>query len=244
MTTTIIVLAIAIIVCYLQSVRVELPIRSTRARGTNNVYPIKLLYTGCLSVLFSYTILFYIHIFAFVLIQLVAKNEPTHIICKIMGHYENANNLLAVPTFPLSLLAPPTSFFKGVTQQPLTFITYSAFILVTGIWFADKWQAISGSSARDVALEFKDQGITLMGRREQNVAKELNKVIPIAAVTGASVLSLITVIGESLGLKGKAAGIVVGIAGGFSLLEVITIEYQQSGGQSALNQVLGVPGAM
>ena len=83
-----------------------------------------------------------------------------------------------------------------------------------------------------------------MGRREQNVAKELNKVIPIAAVTGASVLSLITVIGESLGLKGKAAGIVVGIAGGFSLLEVITIEYQQSGGQSALNQVLGVPGAM
>lgn len=244
LTTTIIVLAIAIIVCYLQSVRVELPIRSTRARGTNNVYPIKLLYTGCLSLLFSYTILFYIHIFAFVLIQLVAKNEPTHIICKIMGHYENANNLLAVPTFPLSLLAPPTSFFKGVTQQPLTFITYSAFILVTGIWFADKWQAISGSSARDVALEFKDQGITLMGRREQNVAKELNKVIPIAAVTGASVLSLITVIGESLGLKGKAAGIVVGIAGGFSLLEVITIEYQQSGGQSALNQVLGVPGAM
>ena len=55
---------------------------------------------------------------------------------------------------------------------------------------------------------------------------------------------MITVIGESLGLKGKAAGIVVGIAGGFSLLEVITIEYQQSGGQSALNQVLGVPGAM
>lgn len=82
------------------------------------------------------------------------------------------------------------------------------------------------------------------GRREQSVAKELNKVIPVAAKTGAAILAAITVCGELLGLKGKAAGIVVGVAGGFSLLELITLDYQQSGGQSALTQVLGAPMGM
>lgn len=101
---------------------------------------------------------------------------------------------------------------------------------------------MSGSSARDIAVQFKEQGITLTGRREQSVAKELEKVIPVASTTGAALLALVTVIGEVLGLKGKAAAIVVGVATGFSLLELISMDYQQTGGQSALAQVLGAPG--
>lgn len=244
LTTTVIVLGIAAVICYLQSVRMELAIRSTRARGMSNIYPIRLLYVGCLSVLFSYVILFYIHIGAFTLIQLIAKNNIENPICKVLGHYDMVNNLLAVPSFPLSLLTPPRSLLSSITEQPLTLITYTIFMVATGVYFADKWQEISGSSARDVADEFKEQGITLNGRREQSVAKELNKIIPVAAKTGAAILAAITVCGELLGLKGKAAGIVVGVAGGFSLLELITLDYQQSGGQSALTQVLGAPMGM
>ena len=244
LTTTVIVLGIAAVICYLQSVRMELAIRSTRARGMSNIYPIRLLYVGCLSVLFSYVILFYIHIGAFTLIQLIAKNNIENPLCHVLGHYDMVNNLLAVPSFPLSLLTPPRSLLSSITEQPLTLITYTIFMVATGVYFADKWQEISGSSARDVAAEFKEQGITLNGRREQSVAKELNKVIPVAAKTGAAILAAITVCGELLGLKGKAAGIVVGVAGGFSLLELITLDYQQSGGQSALTQVLGAPMGM
>ena len=244
LTTTVIVLGIAAVICYLQSVRMELAIRSTRARGMSNIYPIRLLYVGCLSVLFSYVILFYIHIGAFTLIHLIAKNNIENPICKVLGHYDMVNNLLAVPSFPLSLLTPPRSLLSSITEQPLTLITYTIFMVATGVYFADKWQEISGSSARDVAAEFKEQGITLNGRREQSVAKELNKVIPVAAETGAAIVAAITVCGELLGLKGKAAGIVVGVAGGFSLLELITLDYQQSGGQSALTQVLGAPMGM
>lgn len=242
LSTTLIVLGIGAAVCYLQSFRLELPIRSTKARGMNNVYPIRLLHIGGLSVSFSYVLLTIVHLFAFVLIQLVAKNDLSSIICKILGHYETVNNLLYVPSFPLSLLTPPRSFFSGLLQQPLTFVVYTGFMLVTGIWFADQWQAISGSSARDIAIQFKDQGITLTGRREQSVAKELEKVVPVASTTGATLLALVTVVGECLGLKGKAAGMVVGVATGFSLLELISMDYQQSGGQSALAQVLGAPG--
>lgn len=241
LTTTFIVIIIAAIICYLQSCRVELAIRSTRARGMNNVYPIRLLSIGCLGLLFSYVNLFYIHIAAFILIQLVANNDPSSIICKILGHYENVNNILAVPTFPLSLLTPPRSLIGGLFSQPLTFIVFTLFIVSTSVWFAKKWQAISGSSARDVAVEFKDQGITLSGRREQNISKELDKVIPVASSTGAAILAVLAACGELLGLKGKAAGIIVGVAGGFSLLELITLDYQQTGGNSNLRAVLGTP---
>lgn len=242
LSTTLIVLAIGATVCYLQSFRLDLPIRSTKARGVNNVYPIRLLHVGALSVSFSYVLLTYIHIFAFALIHLVAKNNSQSIICKVLGHYETVNNILYTPTFPLSLLTPPRSLLSGLFEQPLTFVVYTGFMLITGVWFANHWQAMSGSSARDIAVQFKEQGITLTGRREQSVAKELEKVIPVASTTGAALLALVTVIGEVLGLKGKAAAIVVGVATGFSLLELISMDYQQTGGQSALAQVLGAPG--
>ena len=238
LTTTVILLAIAGVVCYFSSARYEVPIRSTRARSMSNIYPIRLMYCGALSVIFSYVLLFYIHVCAFVIIQIIGKNDPSGLICKIFSHYENVNNILAVPTFPLSLLTPPRSLLKGIVRQPLTFITFTAFVVMTGIWFANQWQQISGSSAFDIAKEFKDQGVTLAGRREQNIAKELNKIIPTAAMTGAALLGLLTVAGEFLGLKGKAAGIVVGIAGAFSLLEIVTLEYQETGGSSTLASML------
>ncbi|CAR30491.1 Ssh1p [Lachancea thermotolerans CBS 6340] len=241
LTTAFLVLALAASICFLTNFRLELPIRSTRTRGVNNVYPIRLFYVGSLSVLFAYVILFYIHVGAFVLVQLIAHNNPSSIIYKVVGGYASHNNLLYVPQFPLSLLTPPKSFVECITRQPLTPLFFTTFLVITGIWFAGLWQQISGSSARDISEQFKEQGITLTGRREQGVTKELDKIVPVAATTGAIVLGLLVACGELLGLKGKGASIIVGVSGGFALLELITAEYQQSGGQSALAQVLGAP---
>ncbi|CAB4254563.1 similar to Saccharomyces cerevisiae YBR283C SSH1 Subunit of the Ssh1 translocon complex [Maudiozyma barnettii] len=238
MTTTFLVIALGGFVCYLQNYRYEIAIRSTRARGTNQMYPIQLIYTGCLSVIFSYVCLFYIHIGAFILIQIIAKNNQENIICKVLGHYENVNNIIAAPTFPLSMLTPPRSLVGGITEQPLSFVVYTLFMVSTGVWFATKWQAISGRSARDIARDFKEQSITLLGRREQNMAKELGKVIPTAATTGAAILAIVAVAGELLGLKGKGAGMVVGVSGGFSLLEIVSLDFQQNGGESNLGNIL------
>lgn len=241
LTTALLVVGLAALVCLFTNYRLELPIRSTRARGINNVFPIRLFYIGGLSVLFSYVVLFYIHVAAFVLIQLVARNDPSSIIYKIVGGYASHNNLLYVPQFPLSLLTPPKSLVECITRQPLTPVVFTAFLVLTGIWFAGLWQQISGSSARDISEQFKEQGITLTGKREQGITKELEKIVPVAATTGAITLAIMVAAGELLGLKGKGAGIIVGVSGGFALLELITVEYQQSGGQSSLAQVLGAP---
>ncbi|AMD19309.1 HBR408Wp [Eremothecium sinecaudum] len=241
LTTVCMVAAVAAAVGYLQSCRLDLPIRSTRARGMNNVYPVRLLYTSGMSVLFSYVILFYIHIVAFTVIQLFGRNDPQNILVKILGRYNVVKDLYYVPSFPMSLLVPPKSLFDGLFRQPLTIITFAIFLVTTGVWFASRWQEISGSSAHDCSAQFKEQGITLIGVREQSVAKELGKVIPLAASTGAATMALLVAIGEYLGLKGAAASIVVGISSAFSLVELVGMEFQQSGGQSALAQAFGNP---
>lgn len=242
LTTSLLVFIIGGLVCYFQSFRIELPIRSTRARGVNNVFPIRLFHVGSLSITFAYVVLFYIHIAAFACIAILGGNNKDNIICKILGTYDNnTNGILAIPSFPLSILTPPTSVFNGIISSPLSFIIFPCFILLNAIWFANKWQDISGQSARDLAKEFKEEGITLTGRREQNIAKELNKVIPLASMTGAAILSAITILGELYGLKGKAAGMVVGVSGGFAILELVSVDYQQTGGDSALTSVLGAP---
>ncbi|AAS53984.1 AFR613Cp [Eremothecium gossypii ATCC 10895] len=243
LTTVVIVFALAILVCYLQNYRVELPVRSTKARGMNNMYPIRLMYTAGLSILFSYTLLFYIHVAAFAIIQLVGKNDPSSSITKLLGGYTISGSLHYTPNFPLSLLAPPRSLLEGFTRQPLTIVVFPLFLAMTGTWFAKRWQDISGSSARDLGNQFKEQGITLVGRREQSVSKELDKVIPVATATGATILAIVVSVGEFLGLKGAAASIVVGVLSAFSLLEIISMDFQQCGGQSTLAQVFAGSGS-
>lgn len=231
--TAVIVLLLGGIVCYLQNIRTEMAIRSTKARGMSNVYPIRLLYTGGMSILFSYSLLFYIHIASFAVIQLIGKNDPSSLVNKVLGGYQSSE-LFYLAKFPLSLLAPPTSL-AGLLRQPLTLVTFTGFMLITGVWFASYWQEISGSSARDVAKQFKEQDVALAGHRD--ASKELVKIIPVAAASGAAILALLVSVAELAGLKGKGAGIIVAMCSAFAVLEYITIEFQQSGSQSSLAQM-------
>lgn len=235
LTSGLLVIVLGGTVCYLQNIRTELSIRSTKARGMSNVYPIRLLYTGGLSLLFSYSILFYIHILGFVIIQLIGGNQEGSIINKVLGGYESTE-FFYLARFPLSLLTPPTSFF-AVFKQPLTVVTFSAFLIVTGVWFATNWQEISGSSSRDVSKQFKEQDVALAGHRD--ASKELIRIIPVASATGAATLAVLVAVGELLGLKGKGAGIVVAVCSAFAILEVVTVDFQQTGGQSSIAQMLG-----
>lgn len=41
--------------------------------------------------------------------------------------------------------------------------------------FSKLWIEVSGSSARDVARQLRDQNMTIKGHREQSVVKELNR---------------------------------------------------------------------
>ncbi|KAH3900550.1 Ssh1p SCDLUD_003539 [Saccharomycodes ludwigii] len=229
-----IVALIFFIVCYWQNYNMEVTIRSTRTRNINNVYPIRMLYTGGLSIYFSFILIALINISIYVFLNI------THLSNK---YYVLENNTLLIPKFPFNLLTPPKAFYPDLfTKQILTLLILPIFIIISSCWFSLQWMNISGASPKDIALQFKEQSITIAGKREQAIKQELNNKIRPAAIAGGLVLGGIVSLGELLGLKGDAAGIVVAVTSGFALLELVTIEYQQSGGKSALTQILGAPG--
>jgi len=230
-----------IVVIALQNFRIEIPIRSTKVRAMNNVFPIKLLYTGCLPLLFAYTVLANVSVFGYVLIHTLQKlglqSPMTEL---IIGKYtvDPSNNFLVLNSGVFSYLLSASTLCQSIVS-PIRATVFSVTILILSIWFAVKWANISGSSPRDIAQQFKEQGISISGKRDISVAKELSRVIPVAAVSGAALLSASALVGEYLGGLGKGVSVIIGVCSAFGVLEEFMVEFQQSGGASQLTNALG-----
>lgn len=205
-------------VIYLQNLRLELPVRSTQVRLVASVYPIRLLYTGTLPILFSYTVLYNIQWAGVVVSGVVPAVAP----------------FLA---YPLYYLSPPTLVVNAITL-PIRTVVFSAVVAATAVPFSTFWALTSGTSGKELAAEFKKQNISLGGKRDGLVVKELNKTIAVAASTGAAVVVAVTLGSELLGGLGRGAGAVVAIGSAFVFLEEFAGEMQQ-GGTSQFASVLG-----
>ena len=237
LTQVYIMLAVVLVIIYLQSVRLDVPIRSTRVRGMSNFYPIRLLYTGGLPVLFAYTILANVHLFGFVIASSLQSYTP--VLSRVIGTWslDYKNNHYNLVSGILYYLSPPTSLTQALTS-PIKDIFFLAVVLSLALSFAYTWSFSSGSSPKDIAASFKEQAISISGRRDISVAKEFSKTVPLAALLGALVLSVIAYFSDFVGGLGKGVSMVVSICSAFALIEDFTLEYRQSGGASQLANVI------
>lgn len=222
-----------LIVIGLSNFRIELPIRSTKMRGMNNIYPIKLLYTGALPLLFALSLLANIQVLGFFISQ--------YFDIPILGSYQLVGTNLTLTNGVLYYLSPPSSPLE-VVCTPIRTVVYSSFIVVLSTWFANHWALFSGSAPSDIAKQFKEQGITIGGKRDVSITKELSRIIPVASVSGAFLLSVIGLVGEYFGGYGRGFSAVVGVCSAFGIMEEFVIESQQSGGASQLMSALAGAG--
>ena len=86
-----------------------------------------------------------------------------------------------------------------IIKDPFHAIFYLVFILTSCALFSKTWIEVSGSSARDVAKNFKAQGITIDGLRHDSLYKRLNEWIPIAAAFGGMCIGALTVFADFSG---------------------------------------------
>jgi len=87
----------------------------------------------------------------------------------------------SVPVGGLAYYVSPPNSLAEILYDPLHAIIYFAFILTACALFSKTWIEISGSSPRDVAKQFHDQGMVIKGFREQSTLTVLKRYIPIAA---------------------------------------------------------------
>lgn len=211
---------------YLQNLRIEIPIRSSKMRGMSQSYPIRLLYNGGLPVLFSYALLANIQFLGYCISKIFNLS--------ILGSWEldQLSNNLILKSGILYYFNTFSPSVLGSLLSPIKTVIYSLSVIILSTWFANKWSNISGSSPKDISKQFKEQGIVIAGKREVSVTKELSRIIPVAAVSGAFSLAAISVFSDIVGGYGKGVGVVIGITSAFGVLEEFMLEYQQTGGNS------------
>jgi len=206
-----------LIVIYFQGFRVDLPVRSKRARGQQGSYPIKLFYTSNMPIILQSALVSNLYFIS----QLLFKRYGSNILVQLLGRWQEAEYSSSGQLIPVGglvyYLSPPSSL-SDVAANPLHAVFYLTFMLTACALFSKTWIEVSGSSAKDVAKQLKEQQMFMQGHRESSLQKELNRYIPTAAAFGGMCIGALTVAADFLGAIGSGTGILL----------AVTIIYQYS----------------
>merc|ERR1712010_212770 len=212
-----------LVVIYFQGFRVDLPVKYRSQRGMQGSYPIKLFYTSNMPIILQTALVSNLYFLS----QLLYKRYPNNFLVNLFGKWKDEETGGPHQTLPISglvyYISPPNSIAE-VLEDPLHAIIYLAFILVACALFSKTWIEVSGSSAKDVAKQLRDQQMVMKGHRDSSLAKELNRYIPTAAAFGGMCIGALTVIADFMGAIGSGTGILLAVTTIYQYFEMFVKE--------------------
>ena len=215
-----------LVVIYFQGFRVYLPVRSKRARGQQGSYPIKLFYTSNMPIILQSALVSNLYFIS----QLLYKRYGGNFLVQLLGRWQEAEygqSGQLVPVGGLVYYISPPSSLSDIAANPLHAIFYLAFMLTACALFSKTWIEVSGSSARDVAKQLKEQQMFMQGHRESSLQKELNRYIPTAAAFGGMCIGALTVVADFMGAIGSGTGILLAVTIIYQYWETFDKERQE-----------------
>jgi len=232
-----------VVVIYFQGFRVDLPVKSTKVRGTHGQtkYPIKLFYTSNIPIILHTALVSNI----FFLSQVLTNRFGDNIVTNLFGKWRysvgnsintryNLNNLDYNASTPIGglvyYISAPHSIYE-LLSDPIHSIIYLVFILSTCALFSYTWINVSGSSPKDVAKQLKEQGLVIRGYREHATHEVLQRYIPTAALFGGVCIAFLTLVADMIGAIGSGASILLAVTIIFEVFETYVREAQQQGMQ-------------
>lgn len=92
--------------------------------------------------------------------QLLYKRFPTNFLVGLIGKWQEVSEGgQSAPIGGLVYYVSPPHNLMDILTDPIHSIMYLAFILTSCALFSKIWIEVSGSSPRDVAKQFKEQGM-------------------------------------------------------------------------------------
>eukprot|EP00669_Euglena_mutabilis_P013740 TRINITY_DN872_c0_g1_i3.p1 TRINITY_DN872_c0_g1~~TRINITY_DN872_c0_g1_i3.p1 ORF type:complete len:189 (+),score=70.15 TRINITY_DN872_c0_g1_i3:893-1459(+) len=148
--------------------------------------------------------------------QILYKRFSNNIFVGLLGRWEEPEYSprgSSVPVGGLAYYVSPPQSFADMLSDPFHAVFYITFVLTTCALFSKAWIDVSGSSARDVARQLREQHMVLKGYRniEMSMIKELNRYIPTAAAFGGMCIGALTVAADFLGAIGSGTGILLAV---------------------------------
>merc|ERR1712178_573796 len=214
------------VVIYFQGFRVELAVKNSKVRGQMGSYPIKLFYTSNIPIILQTALVSNLYFFS----QLLYKRFRSNMLVNLLGQWQEVEYAgTSIPVGGIVYYISPLHSFSDIWDDPIHAIFYVAFVLVSCALFSKTWIDVSGSSAKDVAKQLKDQQMMMPGYRDSDLPRVLNRYIPTAAAFGGACIGALTVIADFLGAIGSGTGILLAVTIIYQYFEMVCKE-KESGG--------------
>merc|ERR1712093_149167 len=179
------------IVIYFQGFRVDLAVKYQKVRGQQGSYPIKLFYTSNIPIILQTALVSNLYFFS----QLLYRRFKSNMLVNLLGQWQDLDyGGQSIPVGGLAYYISPPSTFSDIWEDPIHTLFYICFVLISCALFSKTWIEISGSSARDVAKQLKDQQMMMPGYRDSDLPRVLNRYIPTAAAFGGMSIGALTVV--------------------------------------------------
>eukprot|EP00794_Sanderia_malayensis_P007290 gene7290-8105_t len=219
------------VVIYFQGFRVDLPIKSARYRGQYSSYPIKLFYTSNIPIILQSALVSNIYIIS----QMLSAKFAGNFFVNILGSWEESGGpSRSYPTGGICYYLSPPETLGQIGTDPIHALVYICFMLGSCAFFSKTWIDVSGSSAKDVAKQLKEQQMVMRGHREKSMIHELNRYIPTAAAFGGLCIGALSVIADFMGAIGSGTGILLAVTIIYQYFEIFVKEQSEMGGMSTL----------
>merc|ERR1712232_885021 len=141
------------VVIYFQGFRVDLAVKYQKIRGQMGTYPIKLFYTSNMPIILQTALVSNVYFFS----QLLYKRFKSNPLVNLLGQWQEVDySGQSIPVGGIVYYISPHSLLE-LWEDPIHAILYCIFMLVSCALFSKTWIEVSGSSARDVAKQPRDQ---------------------------------------------------------------------------------------
>jgi preprotein translocase subunit SecY len=222
-------IAIFLIVAYVESTRIELPLAHGRVRGARGRYPIRLIYASNIPVILMSALLANINMFS-----LLLWSHPTLSKIPIIGHQwwigayttdagEHVTKPLYGGAWYLSQingvhewLLPMLNWDRyggyvsghNYIQVTMHVIVYLAVMVIGSVLFAKFWIETTNMGPEDVAKQIESSGMQIPGfRRDPRVLRKvLERYIPMVTVISGAFVGALAAMADMIGTTGNSSG--------------------------------------
>jgi preprotein translocase subunit SecY len=210
-------IAIFLIIVYVESTRIEIPLAHAQIRGARARFPVKLIYASVLPM---------------ILVRVLQANIQmvgmflSNVNITIFGVFENGTPVSGIMYY-LAPINGPNQWMWWINdlghapwQVLLRLGVDTTFMVVGGAIFALFWIKTAGLDSKDVARQIQLSGMSIPGyrRNPQVLEKYLDRYIPRVTIIGGVFIGVLSVIANLFG--------VIGMVSGTGLLLTVSITYR------------------
>jgi len=210
-------IAIFLIIVYVESTRIEIPLAHAQVRGARARFPVKLIYASVLPM---------------ILVRVLQANIQmvgmflSNVGITILGVFNGQTPVSGLMWY-LAPINGPTDWMWWATdlghapwEVLLRLGIDITFMVVGGAIFALFWIKTAGLDSKDVARQIQSSGMSIPGyrRNPQVLEKYLDRYIPRVTIIGGVFIGILSVIANLFG--------VIGAVSGTGLLLTVSITYR------------------